>query len=134
MKGFDLHSYQADAARDEAAISIIVLGCFPYLCKKQYPVHIVLYRENWDHISAKKPSEMIELATIEGVLCFNPQVIPIVFRPTSHDQAHESTIEHHAIALFQELGYAYGSNISPDGEDKGYEGFRESLLFGPTTG
>ncbi|MBN6742873.1 hypothetical protein JKG47_20730 [Acidithiobacillus sp. MC6.1] len=46
----------------------------------------------------------------------------------------ESTIEHYAIALFKELGYAYGSSISPNGEDKGYEGCRESLLFGPTTG
>ncbi len=43
----------------------------------------------------------------------------------------ESTIEHHAIALFQELGYAYahGPDIGPDGESKEREDYGETLLL-----
>jgi hypothetical protein len=44
----------------------------------------------------------------------------------------ESTIEHHGIALFQELGYAYahGPDIGPDGESKEREDYGEPLLLG----
>ena len=43
----------------------------------------------------------------------------------------ESTIEHHAIALFRELGYAYafGPDISPDGDQKEREDYGESVLL-----
>ncbi|MHB1642337.1 MAG: hypothetical protein ACYCS8_06715 [Acidithiobacillus sp.] len=43
----------------------------------------------------------------------------------------ESTIEHHAIALFQELGYAYafGPDIGPDGDHKEREDYGETLLL-----
>ncbi len=43
----------------------------------------------------------------------------------------ESTIEHHAIALFQELGYAYafGPDIGPDGNQKEREDYGEPLLL-----
>ena len=41
----------------------------------------------------------------------------------------ESTIEHHAIALFQELGYAYafGPDVSPDGNQKEREAYETDL-------
>jgi type I restriction enzyme R subunit len=44
----------------------------------------------------------------------------------------ESTIEHHTIALFQELGYAYafGPDIGPVGESKEREDYGEPLLLG----
>ncbi|MHB1493864.1 MAG: type I restriction endonuclease subunit R [Acidithiobacillus sp.] len=43
----------------------------------------------------------------------------------------ESTIEHHAIALFQELGYAYafGPDVGPDGNQKEREDYGETLLL-----
>ncbi len=43
----------------------------------------------------------------------------------------ESTIEHHAIALFQELGYiyAFGPDIGPDGNQKERENYTETLLL-----
>ncbi len=43
----------------------------------------------------------------------------------------ESTIEHHAIALFRELGYAYafGPDISPDGDHKERPDYGETLLL-----
>ncbi|MDD2746320.1 MAG: type I restriction endonuclease subunit R [Acidithiobacillus ferrooxidans] len=43
----------------------------------------------------------------------------------------ESTIEHHAIAMFQELGYAYafGPDIGPDGNQKEREDYTETLLL-----
>ncbi|WP_264318255.1 hypothetical protein [Acidithiobacillus ferriphilus] len=37
----------------------------------------------------------------------------------------ESTIEHHAIALFQELGYAYA--FGPDGSQKEREDYETDL-------
>ena len=41
----------------------------------------------------------------------------------------ESTIEHHAIALFQELGcaYAFGPDVSPDGNQKEREAYESDL-------
>ena len=41
----------------------------------------------------------------------------------------ESTIEHHAIALFQELGYPYahGPDVSPDGNQKEREDYETDL-------
>ena len=43
----------------------------------------------------------------------------------------ESTIEHHAIALFKELGYTYtfGPDIGPDGNQKEREDYGETLLL-----
>ncbi|MHB1631774.1 hypothetical protein [Acidithiobacillus sp.] len=43
----------------------------------------------------------------------------------------ESTIEHHAIALFQELGYAYafGPNIGPDSDHKERADYGGTLLL-----
>ena len=43
----------------------------------------------------------------------------------------ESTIEHHAIALFRELGYTYafGPDISPDGDHKERPDYGETLLL-----
>ncbi|MHB1642341.1 MAG: type I restriction endonuclease subunit R [Acidithiobacillus sp.] len=43
----------------------------------------------------------------------------------------ESTIEHHAIALFQELGYAYafGPDIGPDSDHKERADYGETLLL-----
>jgi type I restriction enzyme R subunit len=43
----------------------------------------------------------------------------------------ESTVEHHAIALFQELGYAYafGPDIGPDGDNREREDYGEALLL-----
>ncbi|MHB1631769.1 MAG: type I restriction endonuclease subunit R, partial [Acidithiobacillus sp.] len=43
----------------------------------------------------------------------------------------ESTIEHHAIALFRELGYAYafGPDIGPDGNQKERQDYGETLLL-----
>ena len=43
----------------------------------------------------------------------------------------ESTIEHHAIALFRELGYTYahGPDIGPDGNQKEREAYGETLLL-----
>ncbi|MHB1281827.1 MAG: hypothetical protein ACYCYL_11445 [Acidithiobacillus sp.] len=41
----------------------------------------------------------------------------------------ESTIEYHAIALFQELGYTYafGPDIGPDGNQKEREDYETDL-------
>jgi len=43
----------------------------------------------------------------------------------------ESTIEHHAIALFQELGYTYAfcPDIGPDGDHKEREDYGKTLLL-----
>ena len=43
----------------------------------------------------------------------------------------ESTIEHHAIALFQELGYAhaFGPDIGPEGDHKERADYTEALLL-----
>ena len=46
-----------------------------------------------------------------------------------HNPLNESTIEHHAIALFQELGYTYafGPDIGPDGSQKEREDYETDL-------
>ena len=39
----------------------------------------------------------------------------------------ESTIEHHAIALLRELGYAFGPDVGPDGNQKEREDYETDL-------
>lgn len=41
----------------------------------------------------------------------------------------EATIEHHAIALFQELGYTrpFGPGVGPDGNEKECEDYETDL-------
>ncbi|MBU2803812.1 type I restriction endonuclease subunit R [Acidithiobacillus ferridurans] len=48
-----------------------------------------------------------------------------------HNPLNESTIEHHAIALFNELGYAYafGPNIGPDSDHPERAGYENPLLL-----
>ena len=46
-----------------------------------------------------------------------------------HSPLNESTIEHHAIALFKELGYAYafGPDVGSDGNQKEREAYETDL-------
>ena len=48
-----------------------------------------------------------------------------------HKSFNESTIEHHAIALFRELGYAYahGPDIGPDSDHPERKSYEETLLL-----